>query len=163
MNFSEMLRRDVIRLIGLGGSSLLLMPGAALAQNKTTFRMDEQNSIHFLAGTFIPKYLTKPIKVDELMNSLKKTRTLWAASPVNRTLAKAKLYTALPAESFWCNSSAELSSSEDRELKGLPAGLALSLVLSSLIRAAIYEMGSPVHRVVELGSGAAPLRSAGVV
>lgn len=61
MNFDEMLRRDVVRLIGLGGSSLLLMAGTAIAQDKTKFRMDEQNSIHFLAGTFIPQFLTKPI------------------------------------------------------------------------------------------------------
>jgi ABC-type nitrate/sulfonate/bicarbonate transport system substrate-binding protein len=57
----ELLRRDVIRLIGLGGAGMLVMPGSALAQSKTTFRMDEQNSIHFLAGHFIPQFLTKPI------------------------------------------------------------------------------------------------------
>jgi ABC-type nitrate/sulfonate/bicarbonate transport system substrate-binding protein len=61
MDIDELLRRDVIRLIGLGGTGLLLMPGAALADDKVTFRMDEQNAIHFLAGRFIPKFLTKPI------------------------------------------------------------------------------------------------------
>lgn len=61
MDMKELLRRDVIRLIGLGGAGAMLMPGSALAQSKTTFRMDEQNSIHFLAGTFIPQFLTKPL------------------------------------------------------------------------------------------------------
>ena len=62
MDMKEMLRRDVIRMMGLGAGSFMLMPGAAMAQAKTTFRMDEQNSIHFLAGTFISNYLTKPIE-----------------------------------------------------------------------------------------------------
>jgi ABC-type nitrate/sulfonate/bicarbonate transport system substrate-binding protein len=57
----ELVRRDVIRLIGLGGAGMLVMPGSALSQTKPTFRMDEQNSIHFLAGTFVPQFLTKPI------------------------------------------------------------------------------------------------------
>jgi ABC-type nitrate/sulfonate/bicarbonate transport system substrate-binding protein len=61
MDINEMLRRDVVRLMGLGGAGLLLAPGAALADDKTTFRMDQQNAIHFLAGTFIPKFLTKPV------------------------------------------------------------------------------------------------------
>ena len=56
----EMLRRDVIRIMSLGAGSFMLMPGTTLAQTKTSFRMDEQNSIHFLAGTFIPQFLTKP-------------------------------------------------------------------------------------------------------
>lgn len=61
MDLNEMLRRDLIRLIGMGGAGLLLAPGAALAEAKTTFRMDQQNAIHFLAGTFIPKFLTEPV------------------------------------------------------------------------------------------------------
>jgi len=61
MDMKELLRRDVIRLMGLGGAGILLLPGSALAQEKASFRMDEQNSIHFLAGTFIPQFLTKPI------------------------------------------------------------------------------------------------------
>jgi ABC-type nitrate/sulfonate/bicarbonate transport system substrate-binding protein len=61
MNIDELLRRDFIRLVGLGGAGLMLSPGPALADEKTTFRMDEQNAIHFLAGTFIPKFLTKPV------------------------------------------------------------------------------------------------------
>lgn len=61
MDMKEMLRRDFIHMLGLGGAGVLLMPGPALAQSKTTFRMDEQNSIHFLAGAFVPQFLTKPI------------------------------------------------------------------------------------------------------
>ena len=57
----EMLRRDVIRIMSLGAGSFMLVPGTTLAQTKTPFRMDEQNSIHFLAGTFIPQFLTKPV------------------------------------------------------------------------------------------------------
>jgi ABC-type nitrate/sulfonate/bicarbonate transport system substrate-binding protein len=61
MDLNEMLRRDVIRLIGLGGAGMMVLPGAALGQSKTPFRMDETNAIHFMAGHFIPRFLTKPI------------------------------------------------------------------------------------------------------
>ena len=61
MDMKELVRRDVIRLMELGGAGLLLMPAKGLAQASIPFRMDEQNSIHFLAGTFIPQFLTKPI------------------------------------------------------------------------------------------------------
>jgi ABC-type nitrate/sulfonate/bicarbonate transport system substrate-binding protein len=57
----ELLRRDVIRLVGLGAAGILVVPGPALSQNKAIFRMDEQNSIHFLAGQFIPRFLTTPV------------------------------------------------------------------------------------------------------
>jgi hypothetical protein len=62
MNMNELLRRDVIRVIGLGGAGLLVVPGAALGQSKTPFRMDETNAIHFMAGHFIPRFLSKPIE-----------------------------------------------------------------------------------------------------
>jgi hypothetical protein len=55
MQMRELLRRDVIRLIGFGDAGMLVMPGSTLPQSKTTFRMDEQNSIHFLAD--LPKYI----------------------------------------------------------------------------------------------------------
>lgn len=62
MNMNELLRRDVIQMIGLGGAGLLVVPGAALGQSKTPFRMDETNAIHFMAGHFIPRFLSKPIE-----------------------------------------------------------------------------------------------------
>jgi len=61
MNMNELLRRDVIRLIGLGGAGMMIVPGAALGQAKTPFRMDETNAVHFMAGHFMPRFLTKPI------------------------------------------------------------------------------------------------------
>ncbi len=61
MDFNELIRRDVIRLIGLGGAGVLIAPGAALAEDKAPFRMDETNAVHFMAGHFIPRFLTKPI------------------------------------------------------------------------------------------------------
>ena len=57
-------RRDVIRLIGLGAAGVLIAPVDSSAADKIQFRMDEQNSIHFLAGHFIPKFLTIPIDWD---------------------------------------------------------------------------------------------------
>ena len=62
MDMNELLRRDVIRLIGLGGAGLMVGPGPALGQAKTPFRMDETNAIHFMAGHFMPRFLTKPIE-----------------------------------------------------------------------------------------------------
>jgi len=61
MSMNELLRRDVIRIIGLGSAGLLVVPGPALGQARTAFRMDETNAIHFMAGHFIPRFLTKPI------------------------------------------------------------------------------------------------------
>jgi ABC-type nitrate/sulfonate/bicarbonate transport system substrate-binding protein len=61
MPINELLRRDVIRLIGLGGAGVMIAPGSALSQSKTPFRMDETNAIHFMGGHFIPRFLTKPI------------------------------------------------------------------------------------------------------
>jgi ABC-type nitrate/sulfonate/bicarbonate transport system substrate-binding protein len=60
----DLLRRDIIRFIGLGAAGVLVAPGRALAEDKVHFRMDEQNSIHFLAGHFIPKFLTMPFDWD---------------------------------------------------------------------------------------------------
>jgi ABC-type nitrate/sulfonate/bicarbonate transport system substrate-binding protein len=57
-------RRDVIRLIGLGAAGVLIAPVDSSAADKIQFRMDEQNSIHFLAGHFIPRFLTVPIDWD---------------------------------------------------------------------------------------------------
>jgi NitT/TauT family transport system substrate-binding protein len=62
MDMNELLRRDVIRLIGLGGAGIMVGPGPALGQAKTPFRMDETNAIHFMAGHFMPRFLTKPIE-----------------------------------------------------------------------------------------------------
>lgn len=57
-------RRDLLRVVGLGGASMMLLPGPALAQGKQLFRMDEQNAVHFLAGHFVPQFLTKPIEYE---------------------------------------------------------------------------------------------------
>lgn len=62
MDLNEMLRRDVLRFIGLGGAGLMIAPGQAFAQAKAHFRLDEQNAIHFLAGHFIPRFLTLPVE-----------------------------------------------------------------------------------------------------
>jgi len=61
MDLNALLRRDIIRLIGLGSAGALIVPGAALGQDKTPFHMDETNAVHFMAGHFIPRFLTKPI------------------------------------------------------------------------------------------------------
>jgi ABC-type nitrate/sulfonate/bicarbonate transport system substrate-binding protein len=62
MDMNELLRRDLIRLIGLGGAGIMVGAGPALGQAKTPFRMDETNAIHFMAGHFMPRFLTKPIE-----------------------------------------------------------------------------------------------------
>jgi ABC-type nitrate/sulfonate/bicarbonate transport system substrate-binding protein len=62
MDLNELCRRNVIRLVGLGAAGMMVAPGRALAQTKPHFRLDEQNSIHFLAGHFIPRFLTLPVE-----------------------------------------------------------------------------------------------------
>ena len=62
MDLKELCRRDVIRLSSLGAVGLMISPGRAFAQTKPLFRLDEQNSIHFLAGHFIPQFLTLPVE-----------------------------------------------------------------------------------------------------
>jgi ABC-type nitrate/sulfonate/bicarbonate transport system substrate-binding protein len=62
MDLKELRRRDVIRLSSLGAVGLMISPGRAFAQTKPLFRLDEQNSIHFLAGHFIPQFLTLPVE-----------------------------------------------------------------------------------------------------
>lgn len=71
MAMADLTRRRLVRLIGLGGAGLFVLPGDALvrkgfggrawAEDKLPFRMDEQNSVHFLAGQFMSRFLTKPI------------------------------------------------------------------------------------------------------